>query len=152
MDNLTEVQAATLQRFLEAWKKWDAQEWMATFADDFTQVTLPFSLGIPNRTRAQVEEILPALMAIVKSYELTIHHVIHDAEKNKAAVYASSKGILPWGLWEVEYSTYITFSEAGDKVSVLEEMIDPTFMRDFGPKFKQYLQDNGGPVAVAATG
>ena len=70
MDNPTEVQAATLQRFLEAWKKWDAQEWMAIFADDFTQVTLPFSLGVPNRTRAQVEVTLPALMAIVKSYEV----------------------------------------------------------------------------------
>lgn len=64
------VQAATLQRFLDAWKKWDAEEWLAVFADDFTQVTLPFGLGIPPRPRAQVEQVLPALVATVKSYEV----------------------------------------------------------------------------------
>ncbi|KKA17950.1 hypothetical protein T310_8109 [Rasamsonia emersonii CBS 393.64] len=143
------VQAATLQRFLDAWKKWDAEEWLAVFADDFTQVTLPFGLGIPPRPRAQVEQVLPALVATVKSYELTVHHVIHDVEKNKAAVYASSKGALPWGPWELEYSVFITFSEAGDKVARLEEMMDSAFLRDFGPKFGQYLQAHGGPTAVA---
>lgn len=44
---------------------------------------------------------------------------------------------------------FITFSEAGDKVAVLEEMLDSAFLQDFGPKFAQYLEENGGPVAVA---
>jgi hypothetical protein len=170
MSNSAEAQALTLERFLEAWKKWDAQECIAVFANDFTQVTLPLSLGIPKRKRAQVEETFPALVATVKSYKvrgnysrrqrgqlaeissykLTVRHVVHDVKRNKASVYALSEGTLPWGAWEVEYSVYITFSEAGDKVAVLEEMLDPTFMREFGPKFHQHLQDNGGPVAVAA--
>lgn len=64
------IQAATLQRFLDAWKKWDANEWLALFAEDFTQVTLPFGLGVPSRSRAQVEQVLPALVATVRSYEV----------------------------------------------------------------------------------
>jgi ketosteroid isomerase-like protein len=64
------VQAATLQQFLDSWKKWDAEEWLDVFADDFTQVTMPFRLGIPSRTRAEVEQVLPALIATVKSYEV----------------------------------------------------------------------------------
>ena len=64
------IQAATLQRFLDAWKNWDAEEWLAIFADDFTQVTTPFGLGIPSRSRAEVEQVLPALVATVKSYEV----------------------------------------------------------------------------------
>lgn len=65
-----QVQAATLQQFLNAWKKWDAKEWLAIFADDFTQVTMPLGLGIPTRSRAEVEQVLPALVATVKSYEV----------------------------------------------------------------------------------
>lgn len=64
-------------------------------------------------------------------------------------MYASSKGALPWGPWQLEYAMFITFSEAGDKVAVLEEMLDSAFLQDFGPKFAQYLEENGGPVAVA---
>jgi len=145
------VQAATLQQYLEAWKNWDAEEQLALFADDFTMVTLPYGLGIPTRTRAQAAQVLPALNSAVTSYELTIHNIVHDAEKNQAAVYASSKGDLPWGPWDLEYSTFITFSEAGDKVLKLEEMLDTAFLADFGPKFGQHLQQiHGGPSAVPA--
>ncbi|KAJ6083564.1 hypothetical protein N7467_007699 [Penicillium canescens] len=144
-----DVQAATLEKFINGWKNWNAEEWMSTFSDDFTQVTLPFQLGVPTRTRTQVDHILPALIATVSSYELTVHHVIHDSDRNKAAVYALSKGALPWGPWQLEYAVFITFSEAGDKVAVLEEMLDSAFLQDFGPKFAQYLDENGGPVAVA---
>ncbi|KAJ5245024.1 hypothetical protein N7489_005120 [Penicillium chrysogenum] len=144
------TQAATLQRFISAWEKWEAQEWISTFSDDFQQVTMPLGLNIPPRTRKEVEVILPALMATVDSYELTIHHVVHDAEHNKAAVYATSKGLLPWGDWNLEYSIFITFTEDGEKVARLEEMLDTAFLQDFGPKFGKYLQDHGGPIAVAA--
>jgi predicted Rdx family selenoprotein len=66
------TQAATLQRFISAWEKWEAQEWISTFSDDFQQVTMPLGLNIPPRTRKEVEVILPALMATVDSYEVFI--------------------------------------------------------------------------------
>lgn len=66
----TPIQAATLQRFLDAWGKWDAEECLAVFANDFIQSTLPLGLGIPNRSRAEVEHVFPALVATVKSYEV----------------------------------------------------------------------------------
>ncbi len=50
----------------------------------------------------------------------------------------------------MEYGAFITFSEAGDKVARLEEMLDTAFLKDFGPKFGQYLQAHGRPTAVAA--
>jgi hypothetical protein len=64
------VQAATLQRFLDAWKNWNAREWLDIFAPDIVQVTMPLSLGIPPRSRAEVEQTLPALIATVTSYEV----------------------------------------------------------------------------------
>ncbi|GIJ86546.1 hypothetical protein Asppvi_005435 [Aspergillus pseudoviridinutans] len=118
------IQAATLQRFILAWKKWNAQEWISTFSDDFEQVTLP----------------------------LTIRHVIHDPGNNKAAIYAVSKGNLPWGDWNLEYSAFVTFTEDGEKVAKVEEMLDTAFLQDFRPKYEKYLQDHGCPVAVAARG
>nr|UYO77215.1 monooxygenase [Trichoderma crystalligenum] len=145
-----EIQAATLQKFMDAWKKWDAPEFLSLFSDDFTQVTLPLGLGIPSRPRAQVEQVLPALMATIKSYELTFRHVVHDAAANKAAVYVLSKGVLPWGPWQMDYAAFVTFSEAGDKLDTVEEMLDTAKMADFVPKFNQYLEANGGPSAVVA--
>ncbi|PYH86366.1 hypothetical protein BO82DRAFT_350101 [Aspergillus uvarum CBS 121591] len=146
------IQAATLRRFISAWEKWDAQEWISTFSDDFQQVTLPHSLNIPVRSRKEVEIVLPALVATVRSYQLQIHHVIHDPEHHKAVVYAASTGKLPWGDWNLEYAAFLTFTEDGRKIARLEEMLDTAFLQDFGPKFGKYLQENGGPVAVAAGG
>lgn len=79
MSNSASAQAATLQRFLDAWKKWDAAGMLATFSDDFTQVTLPLALGIPPRPRAEVEAVFPALVATVKSYEVGYLHSISIA-------------------------------------------------------------------------
>jgi hypothetical protein len=49
-----QVQAATLERFVDAWKRWNADDMIAVFADDFTQVTLPFGLNVPEKTRGAV--------------------------------------------------------------------------------------------------
>ncbi|KAH8703355.1 hypothetical protein BGW36DRAFT_422918 [Talaromyces proteolyticus] len=133
------VQAATLQRFLNAWANWDAQEHLSIFTDDFSQRTLPARLGIPTRSREQVEHTLPILISTVKSYHLTVNHIVHDIERNKAAIYALSKGELPWGPWEMEYSVFITFSEAGDQVAALEEMMDSAVLQEFAPKFAQHM-------------
>lgn len=81
--------------------------------------------------------------------QLTVRHVVHDAANNKAAIYASSKGTLPWGNWQMDYAAFLTFSEAGDKVDALEEMLDTARLQEFGPKFGEYLAAKGGPVAVA---
>ena len=50
----------------------------------------------------------------------------------------------------MDYAAFVTFSEAGDKVARLEEMLDTAFLQDFAPKFGHYLQYHGGPTAVAA--
>jgi len=70
MSDTSTAQRLTLERFLNAWRRWSAADQLATFADDFTQVTLPASLGVPNRSRQQVEIMLPALVAIVKSFKV----------------------------------------------------------------------------------
>ncbi|KAG7038467.1 S-adenosyl-L-methionine-dependent methyltransferase [Colletotrichum scovillei] len=134
-------QAATIEKFIDGWKRWNASEMLAVFADDFTQVTLPFGLGVPERKRDAVERALPALVGIVSNYKLTIHEVLHDAAKSKAAVYAVSTGESPFGPWEMEYAAFLHFSKAGDKIVRLEEMLDSAFTKDFAPKFQKYLQD-----------
>ena len=79
-----DVQAATLQRFLDAWERWSAEEQLALFSDDFTQATLPLRLGIPPRTRAQVEQVLPKLVELVKSYQVRKKITSLDSSKRKA--------------------------------------------------------------------
>jgi len=63
------IQAATLEKFIAGWKKWTPEDWMATWSADCKQRMLPFSLGVPLRSRAEVQVILPKLMEILTNYE-----------------------------------------------------------------------------------
>ena len=65
-----QVQAATLERFVDAWKRWNADDMIAVFADDFTQVTLPFGLNVPEKTRGAVEQVFPKLVSLVNDYKV----------------------------------------------------------------------------------
>lgn len=70
MPSLAE-QEATLNQFIQGWKKWSTEEMLASWAESATQKALPFSLGHPARTRAQVEETLPFLQRVVTNYEVS---------------------------------------------------------------------------------
>lgn len=64
------IQAATLDRYIEGWKHFTAESWMATWSHDCQQKMLPFTLGIPSRSRAEVEIFLPKLMSVLKNYKV----------------------------------------------------------------------------------
>jgi hypothetical protein len=65
------IQAATLQKFLAGWKNFTAEEWMATWSADSRQHILPFSLGVPSRSRTEMQQILPKLIGVLKNYEVS---------------------------------------------------------------------------------
>lgn len=74
---------------------------------------------------------------------MIIHETIHEATKNKAVIYAISTGKTPFGPWDMEYAMFLTFTEAGDRIARLEEMLDSAFMQQFVPKFQSYLEEHG---------
>ncbi|PCG92023.1 Hypothetical protein PENO1_090780 [Penicillium occitanis (nom. inval.)] len=146
MPSLAE-QEATLNQFIQGWKKWSTEEMLASWAESATQKALPFSLGHPARTRAQVEETLPFLQRVVTNYELKIHEIVQDVTRGKAVVYAISKGSTPFGDWTNEYAVFITFDESRQKITKIEEMVDSAFMNEFFPKFQDYLRQQQGAAA-----
>ncbi|EXV00339.1 Monooxygenase ptaG [Metarhizium anisopliae] len=149
MGTESEAQHATLDKFLVAWGNWSATDMIANWSDDCTQAALPFSMGHPARSRAQVEATLPLLQQVVTDYALVIHQVVHDVPQRKAVVYALSSGKTPFGDWNNEYAVFFTFNENGQEITKIEEMVDTAFMKDFFPKFQQYMRDqasNGKPA------
>jgi ketosteroid isomerase-like protein len=155
-----EVQLATLKRFITGWSNWSAAEMVETWTDDCLQVTLPTTLHHPPRDRTQVLGVLPLVQKVVTEYEvrpgvcamlaaallitlpqLTIRETVHDAAKNKAAVYAVSKANTPFGPWTNEYAVFFTFDESGERIARIEEFVDSAFLNDFFPKFQGYLQE-----------
>lgn len=66
------VQEVTLQKFIGAWEAWSAEGQLAVFTDDIVQRTLPFSLGIPPRTRQQMGAVLPRLEEVVSNYKVSV--------------------------------------------------------------------------------
>ncbi|MCJ1399415.1 hypothetical protein MMC11_002617 [Xylographa trunciseda] len=141
------VQAATLDKFLAAWKNQSAEDTVALWSDDFTQRLLPLSLGTPLNSRAEAEVVYPKLTESLKNWKLEIKEAVHDAARGTAAVYATSLADtpLPGEKWTNEYAIFLSFTEDGTKVSRLEEMVNTAFYRDFFPKFQQYLMEHGGP-------
>ena len=81
MPGPADVQEATLQKFLAAWEAWSSEGQLAVFTDDIVQRTLPFSLGIPPRTRQQMGDILPRLEEVVSNYKVGVQrrHASHKS-------------------------------------------------------------------------
>ena len=44
---------------------------------------------------------------------------------------------------ELENGAFVTFSNTGEKVAKVEEMLDSAFMERFGPRFSDYLKEQG---------
>ena len=70
MSGPSDVQIQTLERFIEAWQKWSAEDMLECFSSDVRQRSMPLSLGIPARQRKEVEAVLPKLVQVVHNYEV----------------------------------------------------------------------------------
>ncbi len=81
-----DVQRATLDRFIAGWSNWSAAEMVEPWTEDCTQVTLPFSLNHPPRTRAQVEVTLPLVQKVVTGYEVSKNTTAHVSYLQKIGV------------------------------------------------------------------
>ncbi|QIW99248.1 hypothetical protein AMS68_004766 [Peltaster fructicola] len=143
MVDVAQTQAATLDKFIQGWSSWTPEPMLAVETADCTQTALPFSMGHPPRSKAEVEFMLPKLMKTVQDYKLTIHNVVHDTANRKAAVYAISHGNTDFGEWTNEYAVFVWFTEDGTRISKIEEMVDSAFMKDFMPKFQRHLMTSG---------
>ncbi|KAL2168917.1 hypothetical protein VTG60DRAFT_6687 [Thermothelomyces hinnuleus] len=143
------IQAATLDKFIEAWKQWSPGTFFTSWTDNCTMRTLPFSAGVPLRARPETEKFLPVLMGLMSNFELTVHNVVHDAAQGKAAIYALSKADTPVGPYSNEHALFVWFDESGEKVTKIEEMFDSIVIKDFFPKVQAYIaqQKSQGPAA-----
>ncbi|KAI9667452.1 MAG: hypothetical protein M1821_000268 [Bathelium mastoideum] len=136
-----DAQAATLDQFIAGWKNWTPEDWMSSWSDNCELRMLPFSLGLPTKSRAEVQVILPKLMKILTNYELDIYEIVHDPARSKAVVYATSKAETPFEdfKWTNEYAVFLTFTEDGKEIKKVEEMVDTAFYQEFFPKFQKYM-------------
>lgn len=65
------IQAATLDKFLTAWKNQAVKDTIALWPDDFKQQLLPRSLGLPSHARAEAEMIYPKLMGSLNNWKVS---------------------------------------------------------------------------------
>jgi hypothetical protein len=63
-----EVQAATLEKFIQGWAGWTPDGFLANWSEDCTQKTLPFSSEVPVRTRPDTEQLFPVLMSLMSNF------------------------------------------------------------------------------------
>lgn len=70
MASTAQVQADTLNKFLEAWKTQEARKTIALWSEDFKQRLLPCSLGASVNSRAQAEGIYPVLTSSLSNWKV----------------------------------------------------------------------------------
>lgn len=75
MPAAAEVQAATLQRFIDGWKGWAPEAFLEVWSDDCTQKTLPFSLDAPIRSRDYYVEVFPTVMSFITNFQVLFLHL-----------------------------------------------------------------------------
>ncbi|KAI0126597.1 hypothetical protein BJ170DRAFT_412669 [Xylariales sp. AK1849] len=143
MPTTANIQAATLEKFIEGWKEWTPEGCAATFSDDFQQQILPLSLGLPPRSRAETVQFLPTITGVVKNFQVKIHDIVHDSAKGKAVIRATSNADTPFGdfKWKNEHFILLTFTEDGEHVCKMEEMMDSAFCREFFPRLHSYMSE-----------
>jgi len=83
MPAAAEVQAATLEKFIKGWSGWTPETFLASWTDDCTTKTLPFSSKIPARTRADTEQVFPMLMSFITNFQVSEGHLGFRLEKKK---------------------------------------------------------------------
>lgn len=66
-----QVQADTLDKFLESWKSQAWEDTINLWSDDFKQRLLPFSLGTPLTSRAEAEVVYPTLVKSLTNWKVS---------------------------------------------------------------------------------
>ncbi|KAJ9142412.1 hypothetical protein NKR23_g7288 [Pleurostoma richardsiae] len=140
-----DIQAETLERFIEGWKAWTPESLTLTWSEDFQQRLLPYSLGVPPRSRAEAAWAVARLVEVLSNYKFEVINVVHDVAKGKAVVYAKSFADTSFGdfKWANEYAFFVTFTEDGKHICAMDEMVDTEFFKEFFPKFQGYLSKQG---------
>jgi hypothetical protein len=64
------VQEATLDKYIEGWRKYAADEMLSVFSEDCEQQILPSSLGVLARSRAEVQATLPKIAGILTNHQV----------------------------------------------------------------------------------
>ena len=82
MPAAAEIQAATLEQFIKGWSGWTPDGFLASWSDDCTQITLPFSSGMKHRTRKDTQVLFPKLMSILTHFQVSEHIKPLVFEKN----------------------------------------------------------------------
>ncbi|ETI19885.1 hypothetical protein G647_08900 [Cladophialophora carrionii CBS 160.54] len=137
------VQAATLNKFIEAWRDQDVEGTVALWSDDFSQTLLPSSLGMPPKPRETAEIVYSRLTQSLTNWKLDVKEIVHDAAQGTAAVYATSLADLPMPgeKWTMDYAVFMSFAEGGTKISRLNEMVDTSNFQQLFPKLQKYLME-----------
>ncbi|KAF5131503.1 hypothetical protein MHUMG1_07654 [Metarhizium humberi] len=140
-----EVQAATIDKFIEGWGTNNPEAWVQLWTDDCTNKILPFSLGAPPMSKdTVVSKALPKLFGNLANWKLQVYEVVLDTKKSKAAIYATSKADTPFGdfKWANEYAAFVTLTEDGKQISKIEEMVDTAFFAEMDRQGAVYAAAN----------
>lgn len=83
---------------------------------------------------------------------MEIYEIVHDVARGKAVIYATSHADTPWEdfKWKNEYAVFLTFTENGEKINKVDEMLDSAFAKEFFPRFQKYLSEQGASEGVAS--
>lgn len=65
-----EIQAETLQKYIDGWTGWTVDGFLASWSKDCTQQSLPFSSGKPLLLRTQAEHLFPHLMSVMTDFKV----------------------------------------------------------------------------------
>ncbi|KAK3628735.1 hypothetical protein LTR56_018456 [Elasticomyces elasticus] len=149
---LAETQKRTAEDFIRGYNEWTLEGLLRARSDDCVHVTLPASLGRPNRTNEDYREFFKPLSHMISELKMEILNFVNDSDQHKAVVHAKGAGESLVGPYRNEYAFFFDFNADGTKVVRAEEFVDSAFSNGFSAKLEEYMKARNGKSAGSQDG
>jgi hypothetical protein len=137
------------ERFIASWDPFNSENLLSSRAPNCTQEYYPPPAGRKPWTNADAKEFYDSMVDILKGNRLVVHDFVEDDSSNRILCHLTSH--VSFHQSEVEnyvgdYVFIVTFDEAQEKVSKIEEWVDsnstPRFVEQIN-KAKALLGKDG---------
>ncbi|KAK5996388.1 Monooxygenase AgnL5-like protein [Cladobotryum mycophilum] len=142
MSTIAEKQLATAKALFDGYNEYTADAVLRVRAPECVHAIWPTSLNRPSKTNDEYREFFGPLQKLMKNYEVKIHKIINDAENHMLALYATGRGESAAAPYQGEYVFFLTFTEDGEKITLIEQFVDSAFAQSYLVKVREYNEKN----------
>ncbi|CAK3734884.1 Hypothetical predicted protein [Lecanosticta acicola] len=105
-----------------------------------TQRILPKTLGRTPKNNAEAREHVTHVYDLLHDWTFTADNILYDVAARKSCFHATSSATSPVGPFGNEYSFFLWFSEDGEEITRIEEMVDSAYSKEYFARLTAHMK------------